>query len=413
MADEARSISRRKFIGLSGQVACGLAVSSAGCAVTSHEPAPASSAIHLERQSTGSEIWQITTEQFSQSNIYCELPYCSGDGRYFVYERRNPGLSENKTELMVVEIGTWKQHRLDVASGLTGCAISTDGVFYYLKHAPGRTLTLMKANLRRGKPKKIYEMSDEGNLTSLGTVSADGRYYACGKRLSDDYQTFGIMLVDLKRGAETIIDRDPYIFNPHPQFEPGQSKELMIQHNRGGQYSPEGKRLRLVGPEGATLYLLSVPNGERTELQVGKPFTTAATGHETWIGNTKEILLTVMAEDEYAPEKGNLVAVRAGSSPRVVAGGYKFNHLGVSRCGKFFGCDDWKDTAKIVIGSIRTGKTAVVCESKASMGSPQNTHPHAYLTPDLKWVIFNSDRSGSPHVHAASVPEGMIEQLSA
>jgi hypothetical protein len=46
------------------------------------------------------------------------------------------------------------------------------------------------------------------------------------------------------------------------------------------------------------------------------------------------------------------------------------------------------------------------------MGRPQNTHPHAYLTPDLKWVVFNSDRRGFPHIHVASVPEGMIETLS-
>jgi hypothetical protein len=271
----------------------------------------------------------------------------------------------------------------------------------------------MRADLRRGAPRKIYETSDDRNLTSLGTVSADGHHYACGKRISDDYKMFGIILVDLKEGTETIIDRDLFILNPHPQFEPGLSKKLMIQHNRGGQYSTEGKRIRLVGPQGATLYLLSVPDGKRTELKVGKPYTTAATGHEAWIGKTGEILLTVRAEEDYAPEKGNLLAVRPGSSPRVVANGYKFNHLGVSRCGRFFCCDDWQGTAKIVIGSVRTGRTMVVCESKASMGGPQNTHPHAYLTPDLKWVIFNSDRSGSPHVHAASVPEGMIEELSA
>jgi hypothetical protein len=52
------------------------------------------------------------------------------------------------------------------------------------------------------------------------------------------------------------------------------------------------------------------------------------------------------------PDRGNLPAVRAGSSPRVVARGCKFNQLGVSRC-------------------------------------------------------------GSPHVHAASILEGMIEGLSA
>ena len=47
--------------------------------------------------------------QFQQSNIYCDIPYCSGDSRYFVYERKNPRLKgRNKTELMVVEIGSWK-----------------------------------------------------------------------------------------------------------------------------------------------------------------------------------------------------------------------------------------------------------------------------------------------------------------
>jgi len=412
VTDRAKNISRRKFLRLGSRAAYGFVALSAGCAVTSDRPVLTNDASYLEQQPTGSEIWQITTEQFRQSNIYCEVPYCSDDGRYFVYERHNRELpGSNKTEFMTVELGTWKQSRLDAASGLAGCAISTDGFFYYLKRA-GRTLELMKADLRRVTPKKVYETSDEKSLTSLGTVSADGRYYACGRKLTDDYQVFGIMLIDLEEGTEKIIDRDPYIFNPHPQFEPGLSKELLIQHNRGGKYSPEGKRIRLVGPEGATLYLLSVPDGERTELKVGKPFTTAATGHETWIGDTKEILLTVMAGDDYAPEKGNLLAVRSGSPPRTVAGGYKFNHLGVSRCGRFFCCDDWQGAAKIVIGSIETGKTAVVCESKASMGRPQYTHPHAYLTPDLKWVVFNSDRSGSPHIHAASVPDGMIEKLS-
>ncbi|MCK4294480.1 MAG: hypothetical protein KAY65_14875, partial [Planctomycetes bacterium] len=238
------------------------------------------------------------------------------------------------------------------------------------------------------------------------------RYYACGKRLGNDYQMFGVLLVDLQNGTETIIDRDPFILNPHPQFEPGQGRVLMIQHNRGGKYTPEGKRIRLVGPEGATLYLLSVPEGKRTKLQVGKPHTTPVTGHEAWIGKTKEVLLTVSAREDYAPPKGNLLAVRAGSAARVVAKGYRFNHVGVSRCGRFFCCDDWQEPYKLVLGSIRTGKTAVVCESKTSPGRAQNTHPHAYLTPDLKWVIFNSNRSGFPHIHAASVPEGTIERLS-
>jgi hypothetical protein len=369
--------------------------------------------VRLEQQPTGSEIWQVTTKQFEQSNIYCEIPYCSRDSRYFVYERTNSRLKgRNKTELIKVEIGTWKQHLLDVAIGISGSAISHDGVFYYLKHTADQTLSLMRADLSEGKPQRIFQMEEDKRIVSMGTVSSNGRYYAWGKRLDNEYKRFGIQLIDLEKQTKTIIDEDPHIFNPHPQFEPADGKQLLIQHNRGGTFSPDGKLQQLVGPEGATLYLLSLSDYQRTNLQVGTPYTTAVTGHQAWIGKTKEILLTVMANDDYAPEKDNLLAVRAGQPARVIAGGYKFNHVNVSRCGHFFCCDDWQQDCKIVIGSVKTGKTAVVCESKTSRSRPQNTHAHAYLTPDLKWIIFNSDRNGFPHIHAASIPFKMIQDIS-
>lgn len=372
-----------------------------------------SAAVRLERQPTGSEIWQVTTERFQQSNIYCEISYCSADSKYFVYERKHPRLKgRNRTELVAVEIGTWKQHLLDVATGISGSAISHHGVFYYLKQTADRVLDLMRVDLSEGKPQSILQMKQEQRIVSLGTISPDGRYYAWGKRVDDEYKKFGILLIDVEKQARTIIDEDPYILNPHPQFEPVDGKQLLIQHNRGGTYSPDGKLQRLVGPEGATLYLLSLSDRQRTNLQVGTPYTTAVTGHETWIGDTREILLTVAAHDDHSPEKGNLLAVGTDEPARVVARGYKFNHINVSRCGRFFCCDDWQGNCKIVVGSIKTGRTAVVCESRTSRSRPQNTHAHAYLTPDLRWVIFNSDRNGFPHVHAASVPDEIVQDIS-
>jgi len=64
-----------------------------------------------------------------------------------------------------------------------------------------------------------------------------------------------------------------------------------------------------------------------------------------------------------------------------------------------------------VVGSIKTGRWSVLCESGSSLSIPQYTHPHPYLSPDNKWVIFNSDRTGIPHVYAASVPEGLLDEL--
>jgi hypothetical protein len=280
-----------------------------------------------------------------------------------------------------------------------------------VKRAAGGGLELRRATPAGGPSEVVYRRKPGNWIETLGTVSPDGRYYAGMMRLDSRWKMFGIFLLDIAAGRETIIDRDPFIFNAHTQFEPGRGKMLMIQHNRGGSYDPDGKLRALVGPEGATLYMLSVPEGKRTTLQVGTPHTTPATGHETWIGTTGELLLSVVPGGEFSVEKGTLLAVGAGRPARVVARGYAFNHLGVSTCGRYFIADDWRGACKLLAGSIRTGRTAVVCESRASMRGPQNTHPHAYFSPDRKWVIYNSDRSGFPHIYAARVPEDMLESL--
>ncbi|NOX53155.1 MAG: hypothetical protein GXP27_01695 [Planctomycetes bacterium] len=373
--------------------------------------AQAGGAVLVERQDNGAEIWQVTSERLDQSNIYCEVPYCSRDSRYFVYGRRAPKETVNRMEFVVVELGTWKQERLDTTISISGCAVTPDGTFYYLKKVGGGEVAIMRADLGLGQPREVYRLPPGFPVRSLGTVTSSHRWYAAGTKTQPGWKRFDILLVDLKAGRHAIADSDPYILNPHPQFDPADEGTLMVQHNRGGRYTTDGKLERLVGPEGATLYLLSIPDGKRTELPVGKPHTTPCTGHEAWIGRTGEILLTVSASGDYRPEKGNLLGVRAGGQVRVVARGHRFNHVGVSRCGRLFSADDWQPPFRIVIGSTRTGRTAVACESKTKPSRSQSTHPHPYLTPNLKWVIFNSNRSGWPHIHAARLPDGMVESL--
>jgi hypothetical protein len=314
---------------------------------------------------------------------------------------------------MLVETGTWKQQRLDTGISLSGSAISPDGVFYFLKQADEGSTELRRAQLDSGDVETVYRMPPGFSIRSLGTVTGDGRYYAVGTVTEPGWKMFDIALVDLQKGEQRILDRDPFILNPHPQFEPGQGRQLMIQHNRGGTFSPDGRLERLVGPEGATLYLLSVPEGERTELPVGKPHTTPCTGHEAWIGTSQEMILTVSASGDFAAEKGNVLAVRANGSPRVVARGHRFNHVGASRCGRIFWADDWQPPYKIVVGSTTADRSAVVCESKTAPSRSQNTHPHPYVTPDLKYVIFNSNRSGAAHIYAARIPDPLMADLVA
>ena len=318
-------------------------------------PARAAGAV-IASEANGTEIHQVTTERLRQSNIYCEIPYCSRDSRYFVYQRTDPALADNHTELMVVELGTWKRHRLDVAVSAGGCAMAPDGTFYYHKGV-GHETALMRADLAAGTPQEVFRRpGGPAMIRSLGTVTSDGRYYAGGVAIARrEPALFGIALIDLRKGTETVIDRDPRIFNPHPQFDPGRGKWLMIQHDRNRTVGPNGKT-PITNAEGATLYLLSVRDGKRAPLQIGQPYTTSVTGHEAWIGATGEMLLSVVASGNFAPDKGgSLLAIRPGGAHRVVAGHYYYNHVGVSRCGRLYSTDDYRDDFNIVIGSPRTG----------------------------------------------------------
>lgn len=363
------------------------------------------------QQDTGSTIYQVTDDTLSKSNIYCEIPYCSADSRYFVFLQTNPEYDRNRSEYVICEIGTWEKHIIGRGTGgISGVAITHKGIFYYLRQSEKDEIELVRLDLATSESDVVYMFEKKPQMRSLGTVSPDGNFYAYGVTVDDKFTLFGIEVVDLIKGTREIIDTDPYILNPHPQFEPSEGKQILVQHNRGGQIDETGKLIKLVGEEGATLYILDVNSGRRTELLVGKPYTTPATGHEAWIGDTKEILLTVVASDDFAPEKGNLLAVSAGKPVRVVCKGFWLNHVGTSVDGRFFSCDDTR-TKDVIIGSMKTGKTAIICHSETSYGRAQNTHPHPYLTPDLKWVVFNSDRTGSPQIYVASVPDGIIGEL--
>ncbi len=364
----------------------------------------------------GVDVWQLTSKGYSQANIYCEHSYCSADSRRFVYQCKNEGKTggANPAEYRVMALGTWQERRLDEGLGRTGLAISRDGVFYYLKRFPANGGSyLMRANLAKGKPEKLHRLKSP--LWSIGTVSPDHRYYACGKMLEgevqDGQQVFGVWLVDLETGEERILTRGNDIMNPHPQFSPDGTK-LLIQHNRGGKVLPGGKYVRLTGPQGATLFLLSIPDGKRTTLQIGTPHTSPITGHETWVDPTREILASVVCRDAYTADKGNLLALREGARPRRVAKGYHFNHIHASRCGRVFLGDDWKPPYQQVVGSMATGKTRVLLDMyDTPRPMPKAAHAHTYLSRDLKWAIFNCDRSGPILLYAARVPDAFLADL--
>ena len=291
-----------------------------------------------------------------------------------------------------------------------------------LRNKPEGESELLRVNLETGAEKtKIIE----GGPFKVMAASSDGRYLACGYVIGYSPQMFGVDLIDLASGARKTVLKDPFVFNPHLQFEPRDGKYLLIQYNRGGEYNSDGTLKKLVGPEGATLFVASVPDGKIEWLKIGLPYTPGITGHEDWIPGTGEVILTTGRKQGDGPLP--LMKIAPGKDARMLSETANISHVHASECGRYY-CgdryamppDDKGRTGEILVGSIKTGKWAVLCrfggmsrDMRAGYKQMGLWYPDAapYFSPDLKWVVFNDATSGPPQICAASVPESLLEGL--
>lgn len=346
-------------------------------------------------------IWQLTSAPIISDNIYGEQIYASTDGTRIAF-LRSPSPYDKPMELWVCDLTT---KQIAKVSETIWCFASSPFLdsLYFIRPV-GNEQCLTRLNLKTLEQDDLFTFTDPTLPAYLSaTVSPDERYFVSHLRLRDNL--YGLFRIDLHRGTLEIFHEHEDIFNPHLQFEPSEGQDILVQWNRGGVVDEDGNIVRLVGDEGATLYVIDSEGKNFRQLPVGKPYTEPITGHECWVGKTKRVLLTASAGEVYlaAPEdeKAHLVVKGAG-----------FNHISASADGRFFVVDDFRN-GLLYLGCIATKRVMPICNSHASCGHPQYTHAHPYITPDNRHVIFNSDRTGICQVYAAVIPNGFLENLEA
>jgi hypothetical protein len=372
---------------------------------------------------SGSEVTQLTSAALIHHHIYPEAPVFTPDGRRFVYSRF--ASLDQPRQYWICDLGTHELQPLTAASewSVHGPVVTPDGrwlVYVGVPEpadgGPADVLEIRRLPLDQpGAPSEVVA-SLEGfrRPYPLGTISPDSRYYAtCALRLSPSGRPpiAGILVAELARGEIGCVHEGRDIFNAHMQFEPGTGEDLLIQHNRGGVLDDEGTIVRLVGDEGATLYLIDRAGGNLRRLNIGRPYSRPIQGHQVWLGPTGRALSTLVRRPGDDPDEADLVSIGPGDEgARPVARGWAFDHLAVTPDGHYF-VSEVKPDARIVVGSVATGRVRVLCASGASLGRPQYTHTHPFFSLDARYVLFNSDRTGLGQIYAATLPAGFLASL--
>jgi len=358
---------------------------------------------------SGTQISKLTSAQLLTNNIYCEQPYCSADGNHLALWRMSDPDPTVPGDLMVYDISGYRISK--VQKNVFAIANAAWSGVLFVTVGAGADKRLMRIDINTLESEELFGWNDIP-VAGLQTVSADGRYGLGSKQL--ERQRFGVFRIDLQTGQSELIHEGPYLCNTHLQYRLHTASRILVQENRGCEFAEDGTRIRACDERGTTLYTIAADGSDQKYFPVGAPFTPGTTGHECWIGDTDHALVTVSAPAGYDGKQGTVLEVRGEwEQPRVVfETPYVWNHISVTRCGRYFVTDSYQvPDVPILLGSIQSGKTRVLCHSKTSGGGAQYTHAHPYVTSDNKYVVFNSDRTGIAQVYIASIPEGFLESL--
>ncbi len=381
---------------------------------------------------SGARLSQLTSSAATSTNVYCEQPYTSPDGRRVVILRRNDISFDPSWRLIVADLDRLKLTLIEPDGVVGTFNAAWSGQLIYVMEG-GEVIRL---DLQTLEKRRLDAVDGRRLRGRAGSVSPDQRYLICAQTEEGPRPTPAIARVDLRDGSTRVIFRHPEMTNPHIQFNPVHGRDIVLQMNRGSGLDRHGNRVSAPldrhGFEASiTHMLIGADGGNLRELPFGPPWTASSTGHSNFVADTGAVAF--MAQWDHASSRhdprhprGNTFTARPGdAAPTLFAAPeFRFNHISVSRCGTYFvgdshdgamyGPDGRLRSACLVVGNFETGKyRKLVSDTRCKSGGGQHSHTHAYFTADNRHVIYNTNFGHSPtQVVAAHVPDDFLPSLA-
>jgi hypothetical protein len=341
---------------------------------------------------SGATVYRLGADPRPADNIYGEQPYGDASGRRIAL--RYHSLPKKPGGLNILDLTDGSNYA--ILSGKPPFpAFHAWGEWLYYAQTVADKRLLRRCNFLTLQVEDVAELPPERGSYSYGTVSPDHCYYAVSVTPPEGGPT-KVHLLDLRTKQWSVLLDKPGYHAKHEQFSRDGRNRVLIQLNQ------------MPAVKVVLLSELEIGGPER-RFPADQPFTLRPTGHEVWVGQTASIFFSTASD---ANSKGNIWVGKVGDAqPRLVYAGRRFNHVSVSRDGKYWIGDSQGQDMPLYIGSFATGRCQRVCFSRTEYDGKQWSHAHPYLTADNRWLIFSARRNDHPQVYGARLKPGWLESL--
>ncbi len=334
----------------------------------------------LVDEKSGLRIIRLTHHSCISTNLYFEMCSFTADARYVLLMSQRGAGRDAPWDLFRARTDGMELVQMTEVDAMGGIVFSPEtGAAYY---AADRRLH--KIDVPTFDEEIVAELPgptvDEGY--SLGTVDSQGRMYFTKCRLNNEDHI--LVRVDLNTGKVAQLERGGD-FN-HLHVDPA-GTTLHFNQRENEQW-----RSYLIDADGSNLRK--------------SPFDRFA--HHTWFGTTGKMQGTLLP-----PGRGLAVQGENDSRFTMLAAGHYFWHSAPSSDTQWVVSDtNWPDEG-VQLLHVPSGRVTYVCDAKSSCSHPQWTHPHPSLSPEMRYVSFNSDRTGIGQVYLVELTEEFLAGASA
>ena len=335
----------------------------------------------FEDPETGVKIMQATSFPTVNMNMYFHSRCWTPDAQTFLFWSMNQPARNKGYDLFRMNVDGTQFVQLTEGKSLGDAALHPAGGLVYFTSGD----SVYTLDIKSLAQKKVAVIKGATPTGGIGSFTNDGRRYCFNLRTSDNKPGIGVL--DTLSNKVHLVPKS-FNYLSHLQIEP-----------------KEGRLFHYIGEKRPDEYDLFVIDDEGREEQV-VPIV-HCNGHNAWLGPSEKIYAALSGDT-----RGIMVAAPGDAKPSMlVSGPPSFWHPGCDPAGKWIVSDtSWPDDGLQLI-CVETGKICRLAYSASQYGHAQWTHPHPSVSPDAQYVVFNSTRTGVPHVYVATIPPEMKTKL--